>query len=375
VAVQVIFEGGMRCRQQHAKRALVWAVIALLIAQLGVNLHLDLQHPEAYDPEFGARLAMLQTRRAENPHRPLLLLMGSSRTVQNFLPEVLEPLSLEDGRRPLVFNFSHLGAGPVMNLIELQRLLRAGVHPDWLVVEIMPSQMGDKVQRIQTVTATLADLPIVDDFAPWWQAYGIYARQRLAPWYKHRLFLMHELTAVWLPPTELSPTERVQIGPLGGDFSAHTQGIPGEATRRRNVLCARYSYRPALQSFRFADISVRAMRELMELCKEQRIPVALLLTPESREFRSWYPREVWRQIEEYAADLSRIYDVPLVDARAWLEDTDFLDGHHVHVGGAEKFTRRLGRDVLEPFINGRLRHVQADHLADDLARRVNTEAK
>ncbi len=342
-------------RQQHAKQALAWAALIVLGSHVILNLHLDFQHPEAYDPEFGARLAMLQARRAEAPERPLLVLMGSSRTVQNFLPETLPPFHLADGRQPVVFNFSHLGAGPVMNLIELRRLLRAGVRPDWLVVEIMPSQLGDNVQRIQTVTATLADLPIVDDFAPWWQAYGIYVRQRLAPWYKHRLFLLHELLANWLPPTELAPTERVEIGPLGGDYSAHTQHIPDEQTRRQGVVCARSSYRPALQSFRFADISLRAMRELLDLCRQERIPAVLLFAPESREFRAWYPRGVWRQIEEYATDLSNIYEVPLVDARTWLEDGDFLDGHHVHVGGAEKFTRRLGEEVLEPFMNGQLR--------------------
>jgi hypothetical protein len=46
--------------------------------------------------------------------------------------------------------------------------------------------------------------------------------------------------------------------------------------------------------------------------------------------------------------------VPVVDARTWLDDDDFTDSHHPLQRGAEKFTRRLGRELLEPLVQGRL---------------------
>jgi hypothetical protein len=38
----------------------------------------------------------------------------------------------------------------------------------------------------------------------------------------------------------------------------------------------------------------------------------------------------------------------LIDARTWLSDDCFCDGHHLLAFGAEQFSLRLWRDTLEP---------------------------
>src|SRR4051812_40711862 len=121
--------------------------VAFVAVQFVLNVVVDGWHPGLYDSEYAVRLRTLRARVAEAPGRPLLLLVGSSRTEMNFLPEVLPPLHTASGETPLVFNFSHLGAGPVMNLLEVRRLLRDGVRPGWLVLEAMPPQLGDSRQR------------------------------------------------------------------------------------------------------------------------------------------------------------------------------------------------------------------------------------
>src|SRR4051794_771274 len=123
---------------RRCRAALAWALAVYVCGQLLWTAFLDSRHPELYDPEFGRRLATLRDRTAETPGRPLLLRVGGSGRVVGFRPGVLPPLPAAVGGPPLVFNFSHVAAGPVMNLMQIRRLLRAGVRPDWLVVEVLP---------------------------------------------------------------------------------------------------------------------------------------------------------------------------------------------------------------------------------------------
>src|SRR5205807_1395436 len=101
--------------------------------QLAFNVVLDRRYPEAYDPEFYVRLEILKARMRENRDAQFLLLIGSSRTVMSFIPEKLPPLAAKTAEKVVPFNFSHLGAGPAMNLVVLRRLLASGIKPDWLV--------------------------------------------------------------------------------------------------------------------------------------------------------------------------------------------------------------------------------------------------
>ena len=44
----------------------------------------------------------------------------------------------------------------------------------------------------------------------------------------------------------------------------------------------------------------------------------------------------------------RAFGVPVVDARGWLSDEQFEDGHHPLLAGQQAFTNQLYRDVLLP---------------------------
>jgi hypothetical protein len=37
--------------------------------------------------------------------------------------------------------------------------------------------------------------------------------------------------------------------------------------------------------------------------------------------------------------------VEVIDATHWLDDDDFMDGHHLDVRGMDKFTARMGQEV------------------------------
>src|SRR5262249_19735689 len=123
---------------------------------------------------------------------------------------------------------------------------------------------------------------------------------------------------------------------------------------RRRTNATRAIYFPLLQDFHVAAISDRATREFLDLCRQEGIRVALLLTPEGSEFQSWYPPDAWPRLTTYCADLAREYGVPVVNARDWLSDGDFSDSHHALLPAAETYTRRLGREVLQPLLAGEL---------------------
>ncbi len=339
-----------RRRMKGARAALVCCLLGFAAIQLVLDVVVVARHPELQDAEFGARLALLRQRQAEEPGRPLLLFLGSSRTVGSFVPEKLPPLKDASQEQPLVFNFSHLGAGPGMNLLEMQRLLRRGIRPKWVVIEIMPPQLGDDAQTILLATATAPDLPTTRRYRNPLKVYSFFLRGQLVPCYKHRQFLAYHAVPAWVSDAEWHDGE-VRLNPLGGDPRLPA---PDPIAAQYGTAFARVGYYPPLQDLHVVDLSDRANRELLDLCARNGIEVALVLTPEGKEFQSWYSPDSRQRVDAYCAALVRDYPVPLIDARNWLPDNEFTDSHHVNRCGAEDFTLRLGREVLQPLVEGRL---------------------
>jgi hypothetical protein len=343
-------------RRLNAKTTIAWGALFYLLSQLALNVYVDGWHPEQYDAEFAARLALLEARIAENPDAPLLLLVGSSRMTMNYLPEQLPPLYASDGRRALPFNFAHMGAGPGMNLLEVRRLLARGIRPDWLVVEIMPPQLNDSRQRILHDVAAARELPLVIRHTNPVVALGIYARSRLSPCYKQRAYLMQRALPGWRSPEDKLESETVVLGPLGGDYAWNAVPHPDAKQVHDRTLATQQGYVPPLQGdFKITDLSDGAMRELLQLCQRERIAVVLLLSPEGPTFQSWYCPNARRLVDDYSARLAAEHDLPLIDARNWLDEGDFVDSHHTTLEGAHRFTQRLGDDLLLPLVAGKLR--------------------
>jgi hypothetical protein len=46
------------------------------------------------------------------------------------------------------------------------------------------------------------------------------------------------------------------------------------------------------------------------------------------------------------------YGLPVIDAREWMGEEDFIDGHHLLPDGAAAFTRRFGAEALAPVFAG-----------------------
>ena len=112
---------------------------------------------------------------------------------------------------------------------------------------------------------------------------------------------------------------------------------------------ARAEYFQILQDWRPSEQTTNALLELLKECRDAGIQAKLILLPEGREFRSWYPPPVRARLDT----LLKSTGCERIDAREWLDDDDFTDGHHQLRGGAEKFSRRVAKDVILPWLNGK----------------------
>src|SRR5579883_592955 len=137
--------------RRRARAAIGWAFAFYAAAQFGTAILL--QSPAAVrlrDPVFGAKLdRLLRIERRRPAGGRLVLALGSSQT-DNAIDGARLGASLGPalGHPVTVFNFGYTGGGPVTERLLMERLLRSGVKPDFVLIEVMPadlSQPGDAV--------------------------------------------------------------------------------------------------------------------------------------------------------------------------------------------------------------------------------------
>lgn len=279
-----------------------------------------------------------------------MLVVGSSRIGLGFLPETLPPLKTPDGREAIPFNYSHLSAGPRMNLIQVRRALKAGLKPEWMVLEIVPGGLGH--EGTQASWATAGDLPALLRWTGAGRVWRDYVRNRFNPFYKLRQGVLREVAPAFV--TKAAFNDLVTLEPLGDDHKWMRDDGRSAILRRRHADLARSIYGDRLKELPIDRDLDGAMRELLGLCLARGIKVKLLLTPEDSEYRSWYGPRGKQRLSQYLADLRREFGVETVDARSWVPDANFCDPHHLTTAGAKVFTERLGREVLGPLVAGTL---------------------
>ena len=333
------------------KRVVLWTLACFLGLQVALNLYMETRHAEVYDPEYRDRLVLLRQRVQEHPQRPLLLIVGSSRIMTGVAPEQLPPLHSADGACALPFNACHTGAGTVHNLLMVERLLREGFEPKWMVVEVVPYLLPAAQHSTLAKLAMAEDLPTLHRYVKPLKLYGWYAEERATAIINHRhAFLRHLAPGL---PLQDHPWDCMPMEPLGG--KTWEEPIPDRAEIERRTAVVRANYHASLQRFQIQESSKRAMQELLGLCRKRNIQVAVLVSPESSEFRGWYSPDASHAVDGFLEELASQYGTPIVDARDWLADEDFSDGHHVLPEGAKKLTARLGRELLAPLVRNELR--------------------
>jgi hypothetical protein len=328
-------------RSRPWRSSLVWAVFWIVGVQLLVVLYLEWFHPDFLDPKYGCRMCSLRENCRWQSERTLFLALGSSRTEQGFRPSLL---ANDDGEKsPLFYNLGRGGSSPLLYLLTLRRLLADGIRPDTLLVEIFPPALVEDEENVVVYKPTLRDWPLLRRYPVGERTWAFWLSDRALLWYKYRSGFV-----AWAAPGLLPSQAR--WGEHLWDYRGGEWRVVGDSCsfqeRRRLTDDARRRYAHSLQHFRIAADADRALRELLELCHKERIAVALFLMPEAQEFRGWYPPEARRRLSDYLAALRRDYNVPSIDARCWIDESEFSDGHHLLRRGAATFTQRFAAELL-----------------------------
>jgi hypothetical protein len=339
---------GMQHRLERLSPApattLAFALLFFACLQLSLDAALERGLPALRDREFTTKLTALRRHLAEHPGRPLVLVLGSSRVLTGLRPADLPRCQWPDRREPVVFNGGLIDAGPRTELVALNRLLAAGVRPDWLLVECWPPVEIAEEQRIPFRRLAWEDVTLLARFSEdRLRLFGEWGEYRLLPWYTNRATLMRAAAPGWLSPAARRDSRVYPIDP--GGWAPCPIGATPEAQRRLFAEVHAH-HAEVLRSFRPGPDTERVRRALLERCRREGIRVALLFLPEARDFQECYPPAVRAAVDRSLVWQSREYGVPFLDARNWVADADFADGQHLRPAGAAAFTARFGREVL-----------------------------
>jgi hypothetical protein len=349
-----------RIRRQ-SRAVLIWTLAFFLVGQVGLGLFVYLRHPEMCDAEFRIRLRDLRARLAEAPGRPLAMIVGSSRTAMGFRPASASKASATDKREPVLFNFGMLGAGPVRERMVLRRVLRTGMKPDWLFVEVWAPfllQRGffQEEHYIFERDMYWEDVPVMSRlYRRRWDAFTNVFEATVSPVVHYRTsllgryapFLVPPLSSVSLDFGELAWEKLDGAGWLPSPFER--PGPDGFALAMEN---GKKLTKPLLDEFQISEVSDHALRDLLDECRTQGIRVALIILPEHSTLRGWYPSATRAVLTAYLKRLGDVYRAPVIDARTWCGDEEFVDYCHLHPVGARSFSERFGREVYQPLLEG-----------------------
>ncbi|MCZ2342269.1 MAG: hypothetical protein LC104_10805 [Bacteroidales bacterium] len=236
----------------------------------------------------------------------------------------------------------------------LNRLIEKDVKPDYLLVEIHPGFVTpgqppfesrwlhpyrlrpDEVTRLRSFGWDV-ESPPQHGWSGWLMATASY-----------RMSLLNRYAPVMLP---------CPFGLTLGARSSPDGFVRGEEMSRerypRALARTKLDYSPILVNYQTGGAGTAAIRDILTQCHEYGITAALMLMPESSEHRSWYGEAGYADVTNFAQGLGREFGVPVVDAREWLPDEGFADGHHLTGSGADMFTERLAKEFVASWITNR----------------------
>ncbi|MCE9567096.1 MAG: DUF1574 family protein [Planctomycetes bacterium] len=316
-----------RCRR--ARSSLAFTPVAGILLLIAGWSFADTYVPEITDTEYHHRLGVIRKAVAEHPRNPLAVIIGSSRMVWGFRPETLpEPQPGE----LYWLNSSHVGGGPILNRLMMHRLLRDGVKPDVVVLEVMPAFFMRENTRFVMSHFTAPELKVTREYGKFPLHYDYH-------FLRDKVARMPELGRVFDPYNGIK-----QLLPRGGHPKCE-ESVTEEQRDRRTAI-VKNVYREDLAKMNVRPGADLAFRDTLRDAAAHGVRVVLIRTPEGPVFQSWYDPAGAARFDAYLADVAREFGVPILDARNWLYEDDFFDSHHMLRKGGDKFTARFAQEIV-----------------------------
>lgn len=338
-------------RLRRVKRSAHWMVLLWIpfwyvIGQLVLFAWMDESWELERTVSEHQKWKLIHERVAEFPDRPLVLMLGSSRSDQAFQASRLAGQRAPDGRPLLAFNLGVPTVGGMHELMYLSDLLDEGIRPRLVLVECVSthfirSQRGLQSEEHFTVAPWISAHQLrflMRYFTNRRRALTEWVESRVAPWYGFRWAVHEHFRGQHSLPHTFDQSRR-PIDPWGWRLLRDLPDTP--EARLWRWACAYRMYGNTLANFQLGKKPAQAMHDLISRCRREKIPVALVVMPVTQEFRDLYRPDGRAELEKFIAGLHTQYNLDIIDATEWLDKEDFDDGHHAMISGAEKFTTRL----------------------------------
>lgn len=344
---------------RRARWCLVWMLTCFALAQAGFWWIKETVGPELRDPEYAHKLRRVQQRVRDNPGRPLVLLLGSSRIGFGFHADVLDCNRAGGPGEPLVFNFGMCQCTPVLQRIMLRRLLADGIRPAVVLVEWYPPFMqAGAVQAdefMNPIRLNWPDLQTLVGFSDQpGRLRGRWVELQLAGIYAHRHTALNRYAIAWVARPERFDDQWAGMTPWGWTPNHHLARPREPANLAEYIVQRAADYQSLFADWEPSKQSDAALRAILRDLGDAGIPAALFWAPEPAWMRRWYSPDALARIGRYLDALCRDYRAPLVDARDWLPDELFFEEMHPLHTGAASLARRFERQALPLLQSGRL---------------------
>ena len=148
-----------RLVNRRAAVAVIVGLVGFAALQTCTTMWFQWRWPGLRDADYEARVARFRDRAATaGPNAKSVIMIGSSRTMFGLRGATVENILENELVTPaLICNLGKPGAGPIIQLLYVQRLIEDGIHPDLLLLEVVSAPLFRSCSHFRDVGNAIAD--------------------------------------------------------------------------------------------------------------------------------------------------------------------------------------------------------------------------